>query len=417
MNKNLPAVFVILATFFMISFITNILGPIFPELIKSFAIGMTLAGFFPFAFFAAYGVMSIPAGLLAQRVGEKFVMLLAFGIAMVGALLFAFWPTFELAMIALFLVGSAMAFLQVAINPILRRAGGSEHFAVLSVVAQLLFGAGATLSPIVYVNLAEWSQQPSSILNSLVPQHMSWLSMYWLFAALCLVMFIWGGMTRFQSRRHPEDDAKTYSLAESMALFKNKVVIKYFLAIAAYVALEQGIANSISIFMLQVHEMDTQQVGASVVSKFWLMLTVGCAVGLVMMKLFDVRKVLAWFCIGAGVSLGGAIFGSAAIALWAFPVAGFFLSIMWSALFSLALNSFSNGHSAIAGILCTGIVGGAIISPLIGLLVQVSGSLQLGLLVLFLPLGYMLRVAYSSNPIVNNHTIRFFEKKSAEQEA
>ncbi|MDK1288207.1 MFS transporter [Pseudoalteromonas umbrosa] len=417
MNKNLPAVLVIFATFFTISFITNILGPIFPELIKSFDIGIALAGFFPFAFFAAYGVMSIPAGLLAQRLSEKFVMTLAFALAAAGSLLFALLPSFVFAMVALFLIGSAMAFLQVAINPLLRKAGGSEHFAVLSIVAQLLFGAGATLSPIVYVNLADMSQQSGHMLNTLVPAQMSWLSMYWLFAALCFVMLIWGIVTRFEGNNNEEEKAQTYTLKESLALFKNKLVIKFFFAIAAYVALEQGIANTTSLFLEQVHGLDARQVGAGIVSEFWLMLTVGCAAGLILMKLFDVRKVLAWFCIGAGISLVAAIFGSVDIALLAFPAAGFFLSIMWSAIFSLALNSFSHGHGAIAGILCTGIIGGAVISPLIGALAQVSGSLQLSLLLLFFPLGYMLHVAYTSKPIVNNHTIKLFAKRSPEQEA
>ena len=51
MNKNKAVVFLVLLTFFVISFITNILGPIFPALIDSFDIGLVLAGFFPFAFF------------------------------------------------------------------------------------------------------------------------------------------------------------------------------------------------------------------------------------------------------------------------------------------------------------------------------------------------------------------------------
>ncbi|ESP94319.1 MFS transporter [Pseudoalteromonas luteoviolacea] len=415
MKKNLPAVLVVLATFFTISFITNILGPIFPELIKSFDIGIVLAGFFPFAFFAAYGVMSIPAGLLAQRIGEKFVMLIAFSLAASGSLLFALLPSFALAMFALFMIGSAMAFLQVAINPLLRRAGGSEHFAVLSVVAQLLFGAGATLSPVVYVGLSETAQNSNSLMSILVPAQMEWLSMYWLFALVCLAMLVWSALTRFAVV--DDEHMANYTLGDCTALFKNKTVIKFFFAIAAYVALEQGIANSIAIFLQQTHDLDAKNVGAKVVSQFWLMLTIGCMVGLVLMKLFDVRKVLVWFCLGAGVSLAMAIFGSAELALIAFPAAGFFLSIMWSALFSLALNSFAQGHGAIAGILCTGIVGGAVASPLIGAVTYISGSLTLALCLLFIPLGYMAYIANSSNPLVNNHTFRLFERKSPEQEA
>lgn len=83
--------------------------------------------------------MSIPAGLLVQHKGEKFVMLVAFILAACGSLLFALMPVFYVAMLALFFIGTAMAMLQVAINPLLRSSGGKQHFAVYSVAAQLLF--------------------------------------------------------------------------------------------------------------------------------------------------------------------------------------------------------------------------------------------------------------------------------------
>ena len=89
-----------------------------------------MAGFLPFAFFVAYGVMSIPAGMLLERYREKPVMVAAFALAFAGSLLFASIPKFEIALASLFLIGIGMTMLQVAINPLLRVAGGEEHFAV-----------------------------------------------------------------------------------------------------------------------------------------------------------------------------------------------------------------------------------------------------------------------------------------------
>src|ERR1700745_1789844 len=65
----------IFLVFFVISLLTNILGPIVPDIISSFSIGMGAAGFLVFAFFIAYGVMSIPAGFLVERYREKPVMI------------------------------------------------------------------------------------------------------------------------------------------------------------------------------------------------------------------------------------------------------------------------------------------------------------------------------------------------------
>jgi fucose permease len=114
--------------FFVISLLTNVLGPIIPDIISSFSLSLTAAAFLPFSFFIAYGVMSIPAGLLIEAFSEKPVILIAFLFGLIGALTFALFPVYTVALPSLFLIGIGMAMLQVAINPLLRVAGGEEHF-------------------------------------------------------------------------------------------------------------------------------------------------------------------------------------------------------------------------------------------------------------------------------------------------
>ena len=239
MKRNYLIVLLVLVTFFVISFITNLLAPIFPALIQSYNIGLTLAGFFPFAFFIAYGVMSIPAGLLVQSLGEKKVMLIAFSLALFGSVLFVSLPIFAVAMSALFLIGTAMALLQVAINPLLRASGGSKHFAVFSVAAQLMFGGAATLSPLVYSALvkADSQAQSQNWLLQLVPADMTWLSMYVLFALLCTVMLVVISVLPIKHNTQVENPQQG-SIKQSLQLFKDPTVIKFFFAIVAYVALE-----------------------------------------------------------------------------------------------------------------------------------------------------------------------------------
>lgn len=411
--KAYPVVLLVLITFFVISFVTNLLGPIFPALIESYQIGLLLAGFFPFAFFAAYGLMSIPAGLIAQQKGEKFVILLAFLLAAIGAILFVLLPSFAMAMFALFTIGSAMALLQVAINPLLRRAGGEQHFAAFSVAAQLLFGAAATLSPIVYSSLVTHIQTGSELgeqLSLFTQPNKDWLIMYALFAVISIVMLL---VTSLITIPKEQQSSQTLRLNDSLALFKDKTVVLFFIAIACYVGLEQGIANSISVFLATYHGVDPMTQGTDVVSQFWLLLTIGCILGLALLKVMDAKLVLKLFSIGAACSLVFAIFGSKEMALIAFPASGFFLSIMWSVIFSLGLNSIVKGHSAVSGILCTGIVGGALASPVIGFIADVSGDLRTSLLVLFIPLGFILSVSFWAKPLVKNHTIQLIKKREA----
>ena len=119
-RRSLGMVALIMLTFFVISLLTNIIGPLVPDIIKSFELSLTLVALLPFAFFIAYGFMSIPAGMLLERYREKTVMICTFVLAFAGALLFSAFPRYPTAIVSLFLIGAGMAALQVAINPLLR---------------------------------------------------------------------------------------------------------------------------------------------------------------------------------------------------------------------------------------------------------------------------------------------------------
>src|SRR3981081_4792797 len=150
MARSRYAVSLVFLTFFVISLLTNIFGPIVPDIITSFHVSLTAAGFLAFAFFIAYGVMSIPAGFLVERFTEKPVMILAFLVGALGSLSFALFPQYRVAIVSLFVMGAGMATLQVAVNPLLRVAGGEEHYAFNSTLAQLVFGSASFLSPRIY---------------------------------------------------------------------------------------------------------------------------------------------------------------------------------------------------------------------------------------------------------------------------
>src|SRR2546426_10160807 len=117
MARNRYMVGLVFLTFFVMSLLTNILGPIVPDIISSFRVSLMAAGFLVFAFFIAYGVMSIPAGFLVEQFTEKPVMIVSFLAAALGSLSFALFPRYNIAEASLFAIGAGMATLQVAINP------------------------------------------------------------------------------------------------------------------------------------------------------------------------------------------------------------------------------------------------------------------------------------------------------------
>ena len=118
-------------------------------------------------------------------------MIAAFIVAFVGSLLFALFPNYLTAVLSpLFIIGCGFAMLQVVINPLLRTAGGEEHYAFNSVLAQLIFGGASFLSPLVYsymvLNLKNAGDRSLSFFHSIVPANLPWISLYWLFAVISI---------------------------------------------------------------------------------------------------------------------------------------------------------------------------------------------------------------------------------------
>src|SRR5450759_4850911 len=187
MKKNIYIVSLIFLIFFAISFLTNILGAINPNVSDSFALSGTMTGLLPFSFFIAYALMSIPSGMIVQKYGEKKSLVSAWIIAFSGALLFSLVPVFPVFLCSLFLIGCGMALLQVALFPLLRVTGGEEHFAFNNVIVQLVFGIASFLSPFVYSflvsNLHNQNVTGGLFINFmafLTPLHLPWVSIYWI---------------------------------------------------------------------------------------------------------------------------------------------------------------------------------------------------------------------------------------------
>ena len=144
---------------------------------------------------------------------------------------------------------------------------------------------------------------------------------------------------------------------------------------------------------------------------FWAMLTIGCLLGLLALKIWDSRKVLIVATLATIGCLLAALYGSAQVALIAFPATGFTISVMWSVIFSLGLNSVSHHHGSLSGILCTGIAGGALMPFVVGMLADIAG-LQAGMLFLLIPLFYIGSIGVWARPLVSNQTISLKKDKA-----
>ena len=213
MNKNNWIVLLILCIWFVISFVTNILGPMLPMIIDSFGLSLTLAAFLPFSFFLAYGIMSIPAGMIIERFGGKISLLVAFSLAFLGAGLFVMFPTYPIVLTSLFAIGLGMAMLQVIILPLMREAGGEKKYAFNQVLAQIVFGAASFMSPFVLAGLMRKLTGEDSandffirFLKGITPESLPWSSLYFIFTIVFVIMLVVISYVKFPKVELKEDE-------------------------------------------------------------------------------------------------------------------------------------------------------------------------------------------------------------------
>ncbi len=415
MIRDYWIVALIMLFWFVISFITNIMGPLIPDVIQNFHLSyLGLAAFIPTSFFVAYAVMSIPSGILIEKFNQKIVLIVGFTLPLIGSLLFAFYPVYITLLLSSFIIGLGMAMLQTVINPLTRVAGGEENFAFFSVLGQLVFGAASFVSPLLYSYLVQELTKGSTGYNFFVgtlakitPPELPWASLYWVFALILIAIIVVTFLVRFPSLELNEDE-KSGSVNSYKTLLKNKYVYLFFFGILSYVATEQGIANWISQFLFKYHGLNPHVVGAQEVGWFWGLMSVGCLIGLVALKLFDSKHILR---VSATISIALLIlslFSSKEIAMIGFPALGFTISVMFSIIMSLGLNSVNSHHGSFAGILCTGIVGGAIGPLIVGNLADIVG-LKLAMLVLLIPMAYIFSLSIWAKPLIQNKTVKLNE--------
>ena len=414
-TRSARVVVFILVVWFAISFVTNIIGPLMPIIIDNYGLSLTLGAFLPFSFFLAYGIASIPAGIMVEKIGMKVSMMVAFGLNLLGVSSFALFPVYGMAIVSLFIVGIGMAMLQVIINPLMRTAGGEEHFAFFSVTGQLVFGLASFVSPMVFtylmVSLPDTAQSNPLLnaLRSLVPEGMSWVSLYWLFSATFLVLLFAVSIIRLPAVEL-QGDERSGSLSVYRDILKNRQALMFFFGIICYVGTEQGVANWMSQFLNTYHGVDPETTGAALVGRFWGLMSLGCVMGLALLKVMDSRHLLRLFTVISALILAAALFGSKEISVAAFPWIGFFISVMFSMIFSLGLNSVSLHHGAYSGVLCTGIFGGALVPMMVGVLGDLFG-LRGAMCLMFLTLAFIFGVGVRADPLISNSRISLAELK------
>lgn len=359
MYKKALAIFSTL--FFMFGFITCLNDILVPYLKSAFTLDYAQAALIQLCFFGAYGIMSIPASQLIEKIGYKRGVILGFMITALGCVMFLPAVSFRiygLFLFALFVLATGVVILQVAANPFVSALGPAETASSRLTMTQALNSLGTFLAPFFggYFILSRLSETGS----------VEGVKMPYLFLAVVLALMA------FLVSRYTFPEIKTVQESGTFGeLLKNKHFVMGMIGIFAYVGAEVSIGTFLVNYAME--NMGLAEVSAAnLVAFYWGGAMVGRFIGIVTLKVFRPGLVLSAHGTVSVALILFSMTSTGTLSVYALILVGICNSIMFPTIFTLALKDQRAAEKG-SGLLATAIIGGAVIPYFTGILADGSG--------------------------------------------
>lgn len=391
-NKTYKSPLAVLMTlFFMWGFITCLNDILIPHLKQLFNLNYAQAMMSQFAFFVAYAIVSIPAGGVIRRIGYRFGIVLGLITMTIGC--FLFYPAADIRnyyvfLIALFILAAGVATLQVAANPYVNVLGSSKTASSRLNLAQAFNSLGTTIAP--YVGSILILGAAAKIITNFHPKSPAETQLYTLLQAKVVqVPYIWLGIVLLviaffflvielpDIRSFEKDKKEDLDVTEenTKSVWSHKPLLLGAVGIFIYVGAEVSIGSFLVNYLSSPAinlDLSIKTVG-QFVALYWAGAMIGRFVGSYLQKKIMPAKVLAFNAVAAGCLVLISMLTKHYVAMTAILAVGLFNSVMFPTIFSLALEGLGKNLSKGSGILCTAIVGGAIIPVVQGFLADRIG--------------------------------------------
>jgi MFS transporter, FHS family, L-fucose permease len=416
--------------FFIWGAITSVNDILLPAVKSIFTLSDTEAFLTQFAFFLAYGIVSLPAAAFAARRGAAGSIVTALGIMVVGCLIVPLataMRAYPLVLVALFVIASGITLLQVAANPLSAVLGPPESAHFRLVLSQAFNSLGTVIGPYLAARtlLSGGLFDGGQPTQEKIAASLAKIDIAYAFIAVVIValaLFIWAARKRITAAAPPAELGGRISEA-----FRSPWAVLGACAIFVYVGAEVSIGSALVNFLEQpnVFAISAEAAGKCV-SVYWLCAMIGRFAGSALLRVVRADRLLA-ICsalaailclsilspaVGAALSpllqliatilaplvrwwsqepitagSAGAVIGLTAISI------GLFNSIMFPVIFTLTIQRSTASSSATSGLLCMAIVGGALVPLLFAQVADVSASRFVAFVVPML--CYLLVTAFS----------------------
>lgn len=413
--------------FFLFGGLTVLVQLLLPHLRDVFGLNYTRTGLIVFFFFLPYLLFSIPAGYILTRTGYQRGIILGLALIALGALLFhpaADERSFSLFMAAIFVLGSGITFLQVAINPYVAVLGSETTTPSRLTFSQAFNALGTTFAPIaaaVYLLKDE-------VKNAAEINHLDYLdrsiyfqtealaiqipSLYIALGAIILALIFSVTKLPYVNLTAEEEINKEsclYLLKKSSLLLGaigifvyvgaevviGSFAVNYFVEInIAKEILESPTMSALLIGLGKVLGSDLtladpKAIVAIFLTFYWGNAMIGRFIGAYLTKVFAPAKVLMLSSSIVILLILISINADGLLSMWSLLLIGLFNSIMFPTIFALSSEGLGEMKTQASAILCTMIVGGGFIPLLYGFFTDYVGF-RMAFFILILCYGYIL---------------------------
>ena len=364
--------------FFAWGFATSLIDPLIAAVRKVFDLSTAEAMLTASAWFIAYAVVSVPAAAVLGKLGYSRSIISALAVMVLGCLIVPVATIIDWypgVLIALFVIASGVTLLQVAANPLVAALGSRQSSHARLNFSQFFNSLGTTVGPYLgsTVLLTGGVFATGAVVTaatraeSLRSIDIAFLGLGAFFAVVAF--FIFTARKRINAGAAGAEGSG--GVASPLKAFTSPWALFGGLAIFIYVGAEVTIGGLLTNFLASPTILNIPEADAGrMVSLYWGGAMVGRFIGALLLTRVRAGVLLSVNTAVAALLCLIVTQTSGETAAWAAIAVGFFNSIMFPTIFTLTLERSGAPASATSGLLCTAIVGGAVLPLIAGLIVD-----------------------------------------------
>ncbi|HVJ09175.1 MAG TPA: L-fucose:H+ symporter permease [Acidisarcina sp.] len=397
--------FVLVTSLFFLWGIPNNLNDVLiRQFMKSFEITRFKAGLVQSAFYLGYFLLSMPAALLMRRYGYKTGLVTGLLLYSAGTLLF--WPaaavgSYSFFLFALFVIAMGLSFLETGANPFIAQLGESETserrltfsqaFNPLGSVTGAVIGTTFIFSGIELTKAQVVAMKASGTYAAyLRHETLRVTTPYLVLGCIALLAAFLVAKTKFPSAEGPSQTVISLEEGRFLDLFRYPHFIQAVLAQFFYVGAQVG-TWSYFIQYAQDYVHASEKTAGFFLTGTLVAFGVGRFSATYLMRFVRPNRLMGIYSVINVALVAVGVLFPGRIGLWSIFFTSFFMSVMFPTIFALGLKELGPNTKLGGSLIVMAIIGGAVFTPLMGLLFEATKSMAEAMLI---PLGCYLFIAY-----------------------